>query len=242
VEDVLTCTRADGIATVTLNRPHVRNALSHDLRAQLGETVSELDADASVGAIVLTGAGSAFCAGVDIRELESGTPPPTPIGPLTHPFVTSTTPLIGAVNGAAYTGGLELALACHFLIASERASFADTHARLGLMPGWGLTVLLTDAIGARRARQMSVTCEPVDAHTALSWGLVNRVVDHALLLESCTAIARQACGHPPTAVRRVSALYEAQAATRNAAAWQLEAAAWAGATVAPRHVGQTNVW
>lgn len=232
MEPLLTCARDGHVATVTLNRPDVRNALSHDLRGQLRETVAELDDDGSVRAIVLTGAGSAFCSGVDLRELAAGAAPPSEIGPLTGPFISSTTPLIGAINGAAYTGGLELALACHFLIASERASFADTHARLGLLPGWGLTVLLTEAVGARRARQMSLTCEPVDASTALSWGLVNRVVDHAALPHTVLDAAHRIAAHPPAAVRRVSALYEAQAAERNAAAWQLEAAAWSGATLA----------
>lgn len=242
MEPPLTCARVGRVATVTLNRPAVRNALSHDLRRQLRETIADLDNDPSVGAIVLTGAGSAFCAGVDLRELAAGAAPPTPIGPLTRPFLSSTTPLIGAINGAAYTGGLELALACHFLLASERATFADTHARLGLLPGWGLTVLLTEAIGARRARQMSLTCEPIDAATALAWGLVNRVVDHAALHPASVDAAHRIAAHPQAAVRRLSSLYDAQAAARNAAAWRLETAAWAGATLAAEGDDQPNVW
>ena len=224
----LNCTREGGIATLMLDRPEVRNALSQELRGSLRLRIAELDADESIRAIILTGADPAFCAGVDLREL-GGQPSQDPdIGPLTAPFVSCKTPLIGAINGAAYTGGLELALACHFLIASERATFADTHSRLGLMSGWGLTVLLSDAIGSRRARQMSVSCEPIDATTALQWGLVNRVVTHSDLQSSCLQIAQLICGNNATTVRRVSKLYDDQAAVRNAAPWRLEASAWAG--------------
>lgn len=218
--------RTDGVVTVTLNRPFVRNALSRDLRRGLRSAIAELDADRSVGAIVLTGAGSAFSAGADTREL--GAEVVGDIGPLTAPFVSSATPLIGAVNGPAFTGGLELALACHFLVASDRATFADTHTRLGLMPGWGLTVLLSEAVGARRAREMSLSCTPVDAPTALQWGLVNHVVPHEELMPFALGIAGRISAHDGAAVRRISRLYDAQAATRDAAAWQLEALSWVG--------------
>lgn len=231
MQDILGTVRADGVATVTLNRPAVRNALSKDLRQAIRTTIAELDADDTVSAIVLTGADPAFCAGVDSREL--GADAAADIRPLTAPFVSTATPLIGAVNGAAYTGGLELALACHFLVASDRATFADTHTRLGLMPGWGLSVLLTEAVGARRAREMSVTSAPVDAATALQWGLVNHVVPHEDLLPFSLGIARQVGAHAPAAVLRASRLYNAQAAARTAAAWQLEAHSWVG-TEPPR--------
>lgn len=231
MEDILETVRADGVATVTLNRPAVRNALSKDLRQGIRSTIAELDADETVGAIVLTGAGPAFCAGVDTREL--GGAAAGDIRPLTAPFVSTTTPLIGAINGPAYTGGLELALACHFLVASERATFGDTHTRLGLMPGWGLTVLLTEAIGSRRAREMSLSSAPVDAATALQWGLVNHVVPPEGLMPFTLGIARQIAAHGPGAVRRASRLYEAQAAVRNAAAWQLESASWVGTEPPP---------
>lgn len=224
----LLCTLDDGVAVVTLNRPTVRNALSGALRAELRVVIDALDADPAVGAIVLTGKDPAFCAGVDLRELKAGVSRPEEIGPLQAPFLSCGTPLIGAVNGHAYTGGLELALACHFLIASERATFADTHARLGLMPGWGLTVLLPGAIGSRRARQMSVSCEAIDAPTALQWGLVNKVVPHSALMTTCMAIARLVCHNDTTAVHRVSALYDHQAAVRDAVSWRLESSAWCG--------------
>jgi enoyl-CoA hydratase len=226
VGDVLETVRDDGVAIVTLNRPAARNALSKELRQAIRAAVAELDADRTVAAIVLTGEGPAFCAGVDTREL--GADAAADIRPLTAPFVSSATPLIGAINGPAYTGGLELALACHFLVASDRATFADTHTRLRLMPGWGLTVLLTDAVGARRAREMSLSSAPIDAATALQWGLVNHVVAHEELMGFTVAAARRIATHGRAAVRRVSQLYDDQAAARNAAAWRLEADSWVG--------------
>jgi enoyl-CoA hydratase len=228
VDDRLSCTRDDGIATLTLNRPQARNALNRELREALQARVAELDADEAVSAIVLTGTDPAFCAGVDFRELEAGGAAADGIGPRTTPFLSPTTPLIGAINGPAYTGGLELALACHILVASERATFADTHTRLGFMPGWGLSVLLSDAVGPRRAREMSLTSTPVDARTAYEWGLVSHVVPHEELQSTARAIAQQVAANGRTAVRRVSRLYDAQAAVRSATAWQLEAAAFVG--------------
>jgi enoyl-CoA hydratase len=229
MDEILVCSREGGVATMRLNRPKARNALNRELREALQARVAELDADESIGAIVLTGTDPAFCAGVDFRELEAGGDAAEGIGPRTAPFLSAAIPLIGAINGAAYTGGLELALACHVLVASERATFADTHTRLGFMPGWGLSVLLSDAVGARRAREMSLTSAPIDAQTAYHWGLVNRVVPHDQLQSTALELARQMSAHGRTAAARVSRLYDAQAAARNAAAWQLEAAHFVGA-------------
>ena len=146
--DVLLVDVADGIATATLNRPESRNALNRDLRRALRDRMRELDEDDSVDAVVLTGADPAFCAGLDLKELAAGGDALQETGatgavPATErgPIPPMRTPVIGAVNGVAITGGFELALACDFLVASEHARFADTHARVGIMPGWGLTVL-----------------------------------------------------------------------------------------------------
>ncbi len=225
---VLKCSKENGVAILTLNRPEVRNALSKDLRSQLRTTLNELDADETVRVVILTGADPAFCAGIDLGELRRGGEASDDVEPQTAPLLASRTPLIGAVNGAAYTGGLEMALACHFLVASERATFADTHALLGLMPGWGMSVLLAGAVGRRRAREMSVSCQPIDAGRALEWGLVNRVVAHEDLLPTCLAIAQVIVGNDPTAVRSVSQLLDDQASVADAAAWRLEARAWTG--------------
>jgi enoyl-CoA hydratase len=223
---LLRCEEVGGVAVVTLDRPEVRNALSSALRRELTTTLARLDADEAVAAIVLTGADPAFSAGVDLRELRADPQVAATVGPRTSPVVGTATPLIAAVNGPAYTGGLELVLACHWVIASERATFADTHAKLGLLPGWGLSVLLAEAVGTRRARQLSATGAPIGAATALAWGLVNEVVPHAELRDRAVAAGGAVAGNDAPAVRATMRLYDSQQAVRDAAAWALEAAAW----------------
>ncbi len=177
-------------AIVTMWRPEARNALNAPMRSAVRQTLAELDADQSVRAIILTGADPAFCAGLDLKELAAGgnSGASAEVESL-GPWAPLSKPLIGAINGVAVTGGFEYALACDFLIASEHAGFADTHARVGIMPGWGLSVQLPRAIGVRRARQMSLTGNYIDARTALGWGLVNEVVVHADLLSRCRQLA-----------------------------------------------------
>jgi enoyl-CoA hydratase len=198
------------VAVVTLNRPDARNALNHELNGAVKAAVAELDGRDDVSAIILTGADPAFCAGVDLKELSSS---PRGTDGLDResfqPLPPHATPVIGAINGATVTGGLELALACDFLIASERATFADTHARVGVMPGGGMTVRLPQCVGLARARQMSFTGDFVDAQRAYDWGLVNEVVPHDRLLERAREVARSVASVPRAYVREVRALYAA---------------------------------
>jgi len=139
--------------------------------------------------------------------------------------------VIGAINGAAVTGGFELALQCDFLVASEKAAFGDTHARVGLLPGWGLSVLLPQAIGVRRAREMSATGNFVDARTALDWGLVNHVVPHEDLLRFTHGLAADIVSNDQRAVQQIYATYAEGADVTGGDAWDLEARvakAWQG--------------
>ena len=225
---ILTNEREGEVAVVTLNRPQARNALSIDLLQALQSEIRELDADPDVRVVVLTGTDPAFCAGVDLRDLEIGMGDLGLFGPGTAPFSATTTPVIGAINGPAYTGGLELALACDFLIASDRATFADTHARLGVTPGWGLSVHLSQAVGLRRAREMSMTALPIDSSVALAWGLLNRVVPHESLLETAINVAHSIGAHEASAVLAHRELYAALATVRDEDAWRVEADAWSG--------------
>ncbi len=170
--DVVLVDVTDRVATITLNRPDQRNALSTEVLRVLPRAVAECDARDDVDVMILTGADPAFSAGIDLKELGSrsgnsgmAAPPTDRRGPLPS----HAKPLIGAINGVAVTGGFELALACDFLIASDRARFADTHSRVGIQPGWGLTVLLAEAVGVRRARELSATGNFLDANTALTW-------------------------------------------------------------------------
>jgi enoyl-CoA hydratase len=240
VSDDLVLVEVDGpVATVTLNRPEARNALSRALRKAIFTSMRELDQRDDLAAIVLTGADPAFCAGVDLKELASG----VPLGDgaaaeavATGPFPDMQTPVIGAINGVAITGGFELALACDFLVASERARFADTHARVGIMPGWGLTVLLPEAVGFRRAKELSTTGNFLDAATALRWGLVNHVVPHDELLPFCRQLGNDIATVDRRAVRRMLQTYDEGARLDGAGAWALEAEvsnAWQGGGLDP---------
>jgi enoyl-CoA hydratase len=168
------------------------NALSLELRQRLTEAFDALSADPAVRVVILTGAGRAFCAGLDLKELGSGdrirvaSSEPRNLLDAMRDFKG---PIIGAINGAAVTGGFELALACDLLIASSNARFADTHARVGLMPGWGLSQKLPRLIGIARAKEVSLTGNFVTAETANSWGLVNRVVAPEQLIPVCRGLA-----------------------------------------------------
>lgn len=217
----------DGLATITLHRPEVRNAINASMRAGMREAIERAEADDDVAIMILTGTDPAFCAGLDLRELGSrpaGLVEDPSVGSRgsTRPFPDRTKPLIGAVNGPAITGGFELALNCDFLIASERAVFADTHARVGVMPGWGLSVLLADAVGVRRAREISLSGNFVTADEALTWGLVNRVVSHDELMPTVRRIGADIAGNDPRGVTRMLATYREQEDTALAEGWRIE--------------------
>lgn len=220
--DVVITEVSDRIGTITLNRPEARNALSSEVIRALPEAVQTLDGDDDVDVIILTGADPAFCAGLDLRELGSSGANMGASGGHRGPLPDHVKPVIGAVNGVAVTGGFELALACDFLIASERAAFADTHARVGVMPGWGLSVLLPQAIGVRRAREMSMTGNFLDAQTAAQWGLVNHVVAHDDLLAFTRSLARDIIGNDQPGVRQILRTYEATSATTIDEGWTVE--------------------
>ncbi len=217
----------DRVATVTLNRPEARNALSAELQSQLNDTITALDGRDDVGCMVLTGADPAFCAGVDLKSL-STEQRTVQLGrmrsPATHfgMLATHLTPVIGAINGPTVTGGLELALSCDFLIASERARFADTHARVGVMPGGGLTIRLPELIGIDRARRMSFTGDFIDAETARAWGLVVEVVPHHALLARAREMAATVAAIPLEYVREIRRGYAEIGGLAGEEAWRGE--------------------
>lgn len=195
-EELVLCEIADGIATVTLNRPQAMNALSKALRHRLFEVMTAVDADDNVRAVILTGAGErAFTAGLDLKELGStagALGAANASGADENPVKAielCRKPVIGAINGVAITGGFEVALACDVLIASTNARFADTHARVGIYPGWGLSQKLSRMIGISRAKELSFTGNFLDADTARAWGLVNHVVAPEELLPLARKLA-----------------------------------------------------
>ncbi len=217
----------DRVATVTLNRPEARNALSSELQGQLDDAITELDGREDVGCMVLTGADPAFCAGVDLKSLSTelrSVQQDRMKSPVTHfgMLVTHATPIIGAINGPTVTGGLELALSCDFLIASERARFADTHARVGVMPGGGLTIRLPQLVGIDRARRMSFTGDFIDAETARDWGLVVEVVPHDTLVARAEEIAATVAAIPSEYIREIRRGYDQMGALAGPDAWSAE--------------------
>jgi enoyl-CoA hydratase len=219
-ENVLLIDTDERVRTLTLNRPQARNALSSVLRKQFFAALRDAEADDDVDVVILTGADPVFCAGLDLKELGDSTELPD-ISPKWPPM---TKPVIGAINGAAVTGGLELALYCDILIASEQARFADTHARVGLLPTWGMSVRLPQKVGVGMARRMSLTGDYLSAAEALRAGLVTEVVPHDELLPTARRVAASIAGNNPRAVRALLASYHRiDDAQTNAGLW-IEAA------------------
>lgn len=202
-EDVLLTDTTDRVRTLTLNRPQARNALSSALRRQFFAALRDAESDDAVDVVILTGADPVFCAGLDLKELGDSTELPD-ISPKWPPM---TKPVIGAINGAAVTGGLELALYCDILIASEQARFADTHARVGLLPTWGLSVRLPQKVGVGMARRMSLTGDYLSAAEALRVGLVTEVVPHDELMAVARRVAASIVGNNQKAVRALLGSY-----------------------------------
>jgi enoyl-CoA hydratase len=204
---------SERVCMVTLNRPDARNAMNSDLQRALAIALADAEADDGVDVVILTGADPAFCAGLDLREL--GSTAANLVGGRDDqnrsPFTvlwTMTKPVIGAINGPAVTGGFELALGCDFLIASERATFGDTHARVGVTPGGGLSVFLPQTVGLRKAKEMSLTGNFLDAREALEFRLVNHVVAHDDLLPTARRLAADIVGNDQQAVRNLKELYD----------------------------------
>lgn len=214
-----------GVRLLTMNRPEARNALSTDLFETLHSALIDADDDSAVRAVVLTGADPAFCAGVDLKQAQQ-------LGReyfrrfAKHDCMAALadlrTPVIGAINGATFTGGLEIALACDFLIASERAVFADTHARVGILPGGGMTARLPQVVGAAMARRLSMTGEVLDAARAERIGLVTEVVAHQQLLPRALELAGQIAEVPSATMAGLKEMYKRGSATVTGPALEAE--------------------
>ncbi len=197
-------------AIITLNRPEKRNAINQELLIHLYNYLEEVAANDKIRAAIITGKGKSFCAGLDLSiiKTENLFDPRKDGKDLPDLFEACKKPIIGAVNGHAITGGFEIALNCDFLIASERASFADTHAKVGIHPGWGMTQLLQQAVGQRMAKQLSFTCQFITAEKALQYNLVNEVVPHKELITRAEKIAQEICATNQNTLKIVKNLIE----------------------------------
>ncbi|MFC1989090.1 enoyl-CoA hydratase [Chloroflexota bacterium] len=186
--------KKDRIAKITLNRPEVLNAMSYVMQDEISQAVDETAKDEEIAVLILTGAGRGFCAGRDLKEalrFDQSRPAAAGVMEKIHSLPI---PIICAVNGHCVTGGLELAISCDIIIASEKAIFADTHARAGLVPGGGMSQILPLLIGPNRAKELSFTGRFVPAQEAFQMGLVNKVVPHDQLLPAAEEMAQDILG------------------------------------------------
>jgi enoyl-CoA hydratase len=211
-EDVLLVERhPEGYAVLTLNRPQALNAWSVDLCTRFSQEFAALQEDDEVRVLILTGTGRAFCAGLDVKEMRTD-----PEGFFSRVRAHSPgaavqagrKPLIGAINGDAVTGGFEIALLCDILICSENASFRDTHTRIGLMPGWGISQLLSRRVGISRAKEISLTARKVGATEAAAIGLVNAVHPPEHLMDEARRIATEMLAGVPRILSDYRALID----------------------------------
>lgn len=203
----------DCIAVLTMNRPEVRNAIDEDMIEGFEQAVQKINQDNSIKVMVLTGAGPAFCAGGNVKDMQNqrsifaGTPAQLRDNYQRHiqriPLALQAlkVPSIAAVNGPAYGAGCDISLMCDMRIASQAATFAESFIKLGLIPGDGGAWFLPRVVGRARAAEMSFTGDPIDAQTAAQWGLVNRTVAADDLLPETLTLARRIARNPATALR-----------------------------------------
>jgi enoyl-CoA hydratase len=230
--DVVSGLRAEveaRVLTITLDRPQARNALDRELILALTELARGVADDDAVDVVVVTGTDPAFCAGLDVKQLEAEGHELLRLAsaPATNPFLAVRNcpkPVIAAVNGPAVAGGLELALACDIVVASERATFVDPHAKIGYVSVQGLSAALVQALGPSLARELSFTGNPIDAATALRAGLVSRVVPHDELLLTAHELARDIAAVDQRTVRTIKEAYRRSllALTEAPARWETE--------------------
>jgi enoyl-CoA hydratase len=199
-------------ALITLNRPERHNSICQDLLINLYNYIDEVARNDEIKVAVITGNGKSFCSGIDLSVIgkDNILDPRGDGKDLPDVFAACNKPIIGAINGNTITGGFELAMQCDFLIASENARFIDTHAKVGIHPGWGMTQLLQQAVGQRMAKQLSFTCKPLSAQDALRCGLVNEVVPHAELIPRVKKIAQDICEINYGIMMQMKALIEKQ--------------------------------
>lgn len=212
---------ANRVLVVTLDRAEKKNALTVAMRLALEALCARVDADPEVDVLLLTATDPVFSAGVDIREVGAQGTSMRPTDP-GRALRSMRKPVVVAVNGACVSGALEIALSCDFIVASERARFADTHARLGALPRWGLSALLPRAVGLAKAKEMTLTGNFVDAAEALRIGLVNRVVPHERLRDAALALAADIVSSDTRAVVGSLDLYDRGAGLSLAEALALE--------------------
>jgi (E)-benzylidenesuccinyl-CoA hydratase len=233
--------REEAVGWITLNRPAKRNAINQEMRSALADALAGLAADDAVRVVVLTGAGTAFCAGVDLADgpATSGHPLAAPVPPVAHPLTVFGKPLIAAINGPAVGGGLELALACDVRIAARSAQFGLPEVRIGSLPGSGGTQRLMRVMPAAVAARMLLSGDPLSAPEGLRAGLVSDLVDDDQLAGFATGLAQRIAANAPLSLRAMKQCLLAAREAPLAGGLELERALWALlATTADRQEGR----
>ncbi len=207
--------RTPPIATVTLSRPQALDAITRDMLMQLGGALEALAGDGEIRVVVLTGEGRAFSAGVDLKALREQPRPEGAVGGLLddparsviRQLTTMPQVVIARVNGFCYTGALELALACDLIVTADEAKLADTHAKWGLRPTWGMSQRLVRLVGVARARELSYTAQPITGTDAAAWGLAIRSVPREELDRAVADLASVIAGNSPGSIAAYKDLY-----------------------------------
>ncbi|WP_407849895.1 crotonase/enoyl-CoA hydratase family protein [Bordetella petrii] len=247
MSDFLSYTQQGHVVTLTMNQPETRNPLTGNTAVdEFVTAIARIEADPGVRAVILTGADPAFSAGGDIRAMRRQADPS--VGPahirdeyragiqrLPLALFNLEVPVIAAVNGPAMGAGLDLACMCDLRIASEKAKFAESFVKLGIIPGDGGAWLLPRLLGMARAAELAFTAEVIDAQRALEWGLVSRVVPHDELMDAARALAERIAVHPPQAMRMTKRLMREALHTRLDTLLELSAAYQALAHKTPEH-------
>ncbi len=206
----------EGVFAITLNRPESLNAFTPEMLQAMSDALSEAQHNSDVKAVVIEGAGRAFSAGVDLKVLQGIEPQAGKIGDVFDDIANSITrqirqhrvPIIAKVHGACFTGALEIALSCDFILADKNTKFGDTHAKWGLRPTWGMGQNLARAVGVRRARQLSYTAAVFSGEQAYQWGLVNEIADGSQALsELVNSVCQQIGEASQGAVNAYKELY-----------------------------------
>ncbi|MBX9590682.1 MAG: enoyl-CoA hydratase/isomerase family protein [Hyphomonadaceae bacterium] len=198
----------DRVGTITMSRPEARNAMNTRMMEELRDCFAGFYVDPGAAAcLILTGEGAGFCSGADLKERKGMTDAAwrrqhAVVEQMMRALMDCPIPVIAAVNGAAYAGGMELALGCDFVYAAQSARFALTEVTLGIMPGAAGTQNLPRAVGVRRAKEIVLTGTPFTADEALAWGMVNRVCSDGALMAEVGAVAQRIAANAPVSVRQ----------------------------------------
>lgn len=216
MSDMLLVERRGAVMVLTMNRPDALNAMTPELTDEMRHAVESAAGDAEIRALVVTGAGRAFCAGGDVKNMSSQIGRRTPndvrrriregTGPLILALASIEKPVVAAVNGLAYGGGFSVALACDIVCAARSARFAQAFVKRGLVPDTGSTWFLPRLIGPWRARELMFTGEPLDAQRAWELGLVNRICSDESLLTEAIALAGELANGPTVALGIIKTL------------------------------------